>query len=180
MKRTINRMSFGKNDKRIDIFHLTKPQKNGIAGLIESKQFKDKIGMIVDDDLQTNYDADFACLVTSKNGIAPRIIMERRIFLGLKRGDAMSRFIIFHELGHYYNKDINESFNSEKYDAERINYVEQGSILKNEAAADDFAVEYLGRDTSIKGLNELYDQVISANENEMAATEITLRLRSLK
>ena len=173
-------MSFGKKDQRIDIFHLSKPQKNGIAGLIESKQFKDKIGMIVDDDLQTNYNADFACLVTSKNGIAPRIVMERSIFWGLKRGDAMSRFIIFHELGHYYHKDLDDGFNSEKYDAERINNVEQGKILKNEAAADDFAENYLGKDTSVKALKELYNQVVAMDGNEMAATEISLRLRSLE
>lgn len=180
MKQKINRMSFGKKGTRIDVFHMNKPWKNGLAGMITSKLFQEKIAIVVDDDLLSGIDADFACLAVGKNGIAPRIIMANDIFYGFKRGCPMARTTVFHELGHYVHGDINSSFDSDQYDGDRIENAEKGLVLSVEAAADEFAVSYLGAKTALDGLSTLKDRVDSISEESLAALELQARINLIQ
>lgn len=173
-------MSFGKKKNRIDVYHLNKPWKNGLAGMITSNLFQEKVGIVVDEVLLSKNEADYACLGVSENGIAPRIVMANDIFYGFKRGCPMARFVVFHELGHYFHGDLNESFNTENYDAERINIATQGKVIDVEVEADIFAVNYLGVDTALDGLSKLSNQVSQVVGSDLAVSEIRSRINIIR
>ena len=180
MKTKINRMSFGKKKNRIDVFHLNKPWKNGLAGMITSNLFQETVGIVVDEVLLSKNEADYACLGVSENGIAPRIVMTNDIFYDFKRGCPMARLVVFHELGHFIHGDLNESFHTASYDAERINIASQGKVIDVEVEADDFAVKYLGVDMVLSGFSALYNQVAQNEGAELALSEIKTRISIIK
>ena len=51
----------------------------------------------------------------------------------IKRGEAMSRTVLFHELGHYYHRHVRSSREeAEAYDAKRMQMVSEGKVIQNE------------------------------------------------
>ena len=133
LKLNYQTMSFGKKDKRISILHLRKPIQYGLAGMASSKLFRQNIPLVIDDHLQDMFAYDFACLAYSVDIDAVRILMNENIFYGIKRGEAMSRTVLFHELGHYYHRHMRSSREeAEAYDAKRMQMVSEGKVIQNE------------------------------------------------
>lgn len=106
MKLKYNRMYFGSKKNRITFVHLNKPWKLGLAGMVTSPLFEEKIAVAVDNTPMDEADYDYACLACNRDGKSPRILMIPRVFYDIKRGSAEARTILLHELGHYRNGDI--------------------------------------------------------------------------
>lgn len=157
MRLKYNRMSFGKKEKRITFVHLNKPWKLGLAGMITSPMFQEKIAVIIDDTPFEKSDYDYACFACDKYGKSPRIMMNSRVFYDIKRGHPEARAILLHELGHYHHNDIP---NASGIDCEeRETLVANGKVSPAELRADAFAADYLGAETVIAGLSTLKERI---------------------
>jgi len=174
MKLKYNRMFFGRKKNRITFVHLNKPWKLGLAGMVTSPLFEDKIAVAVDDTPMEESDYDYACLACNRDGGSPRIMMTSRVFYDIKRGHAEARTILLHELGHYWNKDISPGKCTDQ--AQREHLVVCGSVSEAELRADAFAVAYLGRETVIAGLSALKERILRDYANhDMADIELTVK-----
>ena len=174
-------MSFGKNKKRIFLYHMNKPISGGLVAMVTSNLFSDNIAVIIDNTPENERDYDFACLAWAKNGSTPRIIMSEKVYYDIKRGKPYARMILFHELGHYFHNDnLTQSKHS---DEERFKLASQGIPNKVEIRADSFAVEYLGVEIVAEGLDCLYSLVKCKynEENEYAVIlkEIDIRKKEI-
>ncbi len=160
-------MSFGKKHERITLIHMKKPIALGLVGMIQSPLFSENIALVIDSTPADERDYDFACLAYAAGVRYPRILMERELFYDVIRGAAEARTILFHEIGHYVNQDCaNPDFSNESYRARRICTTEECLVTSFEAAADDFAVKYLGIEIVLKGLTHLLSRVKAMYENE--------------
>ena len=156
MKFNYQTMVFEKRDKRITILHLRKPIQYGLAGMASSKLFTQTIPLVIDDHTNDSFAYDFACLAYSVDIDAVRILMDENIFYGFKRGEAMARTVLFHELGHYHHRHMKSSKEeAEAYDAKREQMVSEGKVIQNELDADAFAADYLGNAMVADGLTDL-------------------------
>ena len=183
MRKEYQTMYFGRKGDRIQVLHLRKPIRLGLAGMVSSKQFGSNIALVVAD---TGFmDFDFACLGYAAGGTAPRILMTREIFYDFKRGSNMARMIVFHEIGHYCNKDhFNRAGSGEEANAARIQAVSSGVVDSKEAAADHYAVRYLGKEAVVAGLREIRQELqhlygtdeYDAESYNAAITELDLRI----
>ena len=119
-------MHFGKKKNRISLIHMNKPLESGLAGMVSSPLFEENVAIIVDATPEELKDYDFACLACGENGAAPRVMMTREIYYDIKRGNPYARMILFHELGHYYNKDL--SVHNANRDTEREKLASEGNV----------------------------------------------------
>ena len=101
MDLSYNVMRFGPKKRRIKIVHLKKPVTKGLAGLIESNLFPQRIAMVVDSRPLEDLNYNYMCLNYIGGRERVEIWMEPDIFYGIKRGDPMARTSLFHELGHH-------------------------------------------------------------------------------
>ena len=184
MSFSFEHMTFKAGRNRIQFVHLKKPVKYGLAGMAQSKLFDQNLPFVVRDDLSAEGEL-FACLSQGVNGEAPRIEMTREIFYGFKRGSAMARFTILHELGHYVHQDIQQQASMAEYDDRRIATVTTGSVIGEELRADAFAAGFLGKEKSKKALAELRNciqNVFDADDcnKQLALQELDLRIAALE
>jgi len=177
-------MHFGKKKNRISLIHMNKPLKGGLAGMVSSSIFNENIAIIVDETPEELRDYDFACFACGENGAAPRVMMTREIYYDIKRGKPYARMILFHELGHYYNKDL--STHNPDRDAERVKLASEGIVSTEETKADAFAAEYLGSSCVIEGIEtlkalvaDLYSTSI-AKEIELITSELDSRANHIR
>lgn len=154
-----NRMTFGKKRNRITFVHLNKPWKLGLAGMVTTPLFEEKIAVVIDDTPIEESDYDYACISCDKNGRAPRIMMHSRVFYDIKRGYPEARTILLHELGHYRNRDIPNESGTIRDDREAL--AASGQVSQAELRADAFAVQYLGAETVAAGLSALKERILS-------------------
>ena len=181
-------MRFGKNEHRIDVLHLRKPVEKGLAGMAMSKLFPQNVALVVDPRPIEDLEYAFICLSRNGGTDLTAVWMEENVFYGIKRGDALARTSLFHELGHYYYSHMKRSKEEmAAYDEARVSDVEKGQVIREELDADQFAVEYLGREYVIAGLSELkselssrIDQGIYAEETEAAIKELDYRITKLQ
>ena len=127
--------------------------------MVMSNLFPHNVALVVDprsiDDLEYSY----MCMSCSTGTDSASVWMEEDAFYGIKRGDPPARTALFHELGHYYHKHLKHSKEAmEAYDKAREAAVEMGQVMQQELDADQFAVDYLGKDYVIMGLSELKSQ----------------------
>ena len=166
-------MNFGKGEKRITLVHLNKPLQGGVAGMLTSRLFSEKIAIVVDDTPSAKRDYDFACLACGENGSFPRIKLMREIYYDIKRGLPYARMVLFHELGHYFYK---HHMNMNEYrDEKRKEFASNGKISKEEEEADLFAVEYLGSEVVTKGLEHMCELVKIEYDNCEEAVSLILK-----
>ena len=189
MKLDYQTMSFGKKGRRITITHLRKPIQYGLASMASSKLFRQNIPLVIDDHANDRFDYDFACLAYSPDVDAVRILMDENIFYGIKRGEAMSRTVLFHEMGHYYHRHMRSSREeAEAYDAKRMQMVSEGKVIRNELDADAFAAEYLGNALVVQGLTDLKKALVRHIESgfydeesgQASVRELELRIAILR
>lgn len=168
-------MHFGKKKNRISLIHMNKPLKGGLAGMVSSPLFNQNIAIIVDETPEELRDYDFACLACGENGAVPRVMMAKEIYYDIKRGKPYARMILFHELGHYYNKDL--STHNPDRDDEREKQALEGTVSLEETRADAFAAEYLGLATVIEGLKHLQILVSNIYDEDAGVVQKELALR---
>ena len=114
------------------------------------------------------------------------IWMEPEVFYGIKRGDPLARTSLFHELGHQHLghlKDNTEEMDA--YDEARVQAVKNGQVIQAELDADQFAVDYLGRDYVIHGLADIRAALAKENacdeeQQAIALKEMDLRIEKLQ
>lgn len=157
MRMKFNRMTFGKKGAKITLVHLNKPWKLGLAGMVTSPLFDEKIAIVIDDTPLEEADYDYACLACDKHGRSPRILMNSFVFYDIKRGTPEARTILLHELGHYRNKDISEGKSLDR--VERESLATTGSVSPAELRADAFAADYLGAEKVASGLTALKERI---------------------
>lgn len=157
MRMKYNWMSFGKKENRIRFVHLNKPWKLGLAGMITSPMFAEKIAVVIDDTPFDKSDYDYACLCCDKDGRSPRIMMSSRVFYDIKRGTPEARTILLHEIGHYHNRDAPNATGTDHKEREAL--AARGEVSPAELRADAFAAEYLGSETVAAGLCALKERI---------------------
>lgn len=170
-------MHFGKKKNRISLIHMNKPLKGGLAGMVSSSIFNENIAIIVDETPEELRDYDFACLACGENGLVPRVMMTKEIYYDIKRGKPYARMILFHELGHYYNKDL--SVHNPERDAERVKLTSEGTVSNEEIKADTFAVSYLETKNVIIGLETL-QQIIESKYKDYDSDSVDTTISELK
>ena len=162
---------------------MNKPIQNGVAGLITSRMFSDKIPIIVDNATEEECDYDFAYLACGENGLVPRIVMSREVYYDIKRGKLYARVILLHELGHYFYK--HHLIPNENRDEERSKLASHDEASEEEIKADLFAVEYLGVECVVAGLDGICDhlkQKYGEQDDDLAIVlkEIYIRKKNLQ
>ena len=171
-------MRFGKKPTSIVIGYFKKPRKHrkGLIGIVGSPLFSEKVPLMIDPGDPEDRDYDYACVSVSPGGEHPRITMDREIFYGFLRGDAMARFTLFHEIGHYANGDLrNPDFTSSSYDNMRREAIESGTVLEMELRADLFAEMLLGKAKSLEALAALASRC-TGEDDALSAQELSMRM----
>ena len=151
-------LEFGTEENRITITLLDEMMEHRLIGMISSPLFKENIALVVADE-QTNNDFSYACLGCGKDGIAPRVVLMEDLMDELKEETPVAITTIMHEIGHYLNHDIGN--NEDNSDERRCNLVRQNIVCQKEIKADSFAVQYLGKETVIAGLQELKQRTLT-------------------
>ncbi len=158
--------SYGKGENCIQIVSLGTPLENGLVGMATSELFRENIALVVDYDSVEGLDYDFACLTHYKSVDHYAVHMEEAIYNGIRSQDAMALTTLFHELGHYYYNDLEKPGCLKSYDEQRNFSVLHGRVNNHELIADSFAVEYLGTEIVIKGLQELKKAISERYDDE--------------
>ena len=180
-------MRFGKKERRIDVIHLRKPVEKGLAGMVTSSLFPKSVAIVVDPRPIEDLEYEFMCLSRNNGDGSAAVWMETEAFYGIKRGNKLARMALFHELGHYYYRHLNRSAEEkEAYDRARVAAVEMGQVIQEELDADQFAVDYLGKDCVIAGLLELKTEIsnrideLNDEDTVAALKELDYRIMKLQ
>lgn len=157
----------------VSITVLVEPMDKNIVGIILSDYFADNIGLLLDDN-PNGY--DLASLQVNADGKLPLILIERKIYEMLQKDASEAEFIIFHELGHYFNSD-HKGLPGD-YQEKREASIKKGEVLPMELKADDFALGFLGKEKVIAGLEWLIKEEENKPEtDEDVIAELRLRLK---
>lgn len=187
MKRKYTVLPFGKKEKRISVVLCRKPMQNDLSGMVCGKALCQNIAIVLDKPTSDEADCLFASLERMRNGTFS-VRMTSEVLHGLRRGDAMARTCLFHELGHYLCKHLEApGFKSENYDEERYRLASTGDVFHLELEADAAAADYLGIAVIAEGLATLRDKlkeplIADAFDPEAAAVavqELNLRIFAL-
>lgn len=176
-------LEFGTDENEITITLLSEVIEQGLAGMISSPMFNENIAIVICENPKDE-DYSFACLGCGKDGVAPRVAMTRELYDELKIETPMAKTVVLHEVGHYYNSDIGN--NEDNSDERRRALVAQNKVCQKEIKADAFAVQYLGKDTAIAGLEALKERILKdyvdydAESVQLSAREIEIRLSHIK
>lgn len=182
MKRRFVHIPFGKGDKRVVVTLCRKPMQKGLAGYIRGKSLPGNLALILSDLPPTRLGFEFAALADYGSGAVFGVIMTSEVFHGIRRGDAMARTCLFHELGHYQrghtaqqNSDISTK------DLERCRIASEGEVSPFELEADAFAAEYLGNACIIAGLAAIRDcQARKLEDSAYDRDSILISIRELE
>ena len=187
MKRKYTVLPFGKKGKRISVVLCRKPMRNDLSGMVCGKALGQNIAIVLVKPTSDETDGLFASLERMHNGTYS-VRMTSEVLHGLRRGDAMARTCLFHELGHFLCKHLEApGFKSENYDEERYRLASEGEVLHLELEADAAAADYLGIAVVAEGLAALCDKlkkslITDAFDTESAAVamqELNLRIAAL-
>lgn len=173
-------ISFNDEDHKIEIVILESPLEKGLVGMVTSKLFHDNIALVVDYSPNEYLDYDYACLSHYRPSDRYAVHMEEFIYTGLMAQDSMAMTILFHELGHYYHNDIDSPDYLTVYDEQRKTSVLDGNANERELLADRFAVDYLGTEIVIKGLQDLKKATLERFDNECDPESFKLNQKELQ
>lgn len=172
-------IQFGKDENKISITLLNEMMEQRLAGMISSPLFKENIAIVITENPEDD-DYSFACLGCGKDGAAPRVAMTKELYDERKIETPMAKTVVLHEVGHYYNSDIGN--NEDNSDERRRKLVANNEVCLKEIKADAFAVEYLGKETVISGLETLKHRILDAYKDydeesvELLIKEIDIRI----
>lgn len=178
-----NEIEFGNDENKITITLLEETMGKGLMGMLSSIIFKENVALVIDEE-HDDEDYTFACLGCGKDGVAPRVLMTEELYNELKKHTPMGKTVVMHEIGHYYNSDV--GYNEDNSEERRRNLVSQNMVCQKEIKADAFAVQYLGKDTVIAGLEALKERIIEDYTDydeesvRLSIKEIEIRLSHIK
>ncbi len=180
MKRKYTVLPFGKKEQRISVVLCRKPMQNGLSGMVCGKALGQNIAIVLDESSSGETDCLYASLERMHNGTYS-VRMTSEVLHGLRRGDAMARTCLFHELGHYLCKHLEAlGFQSESYDEERYRLASEGEVLHLELEADGAAADYLGIVVVTEGLAALREKLKgSLNEGTFDPEEVAVAVKEL-
>lgn len=170
---------FGKDENKITITLLSEVMEQGLAGMISSPLFDENIAIVICENPEDG-DYSFACLGCGKDGVAPRVVMTEELLNELRNEIPVAAVILMHEIGHYYNSDVGN--NEDNSDERRRKLVVNNEVCPKEIKADTFAVEYLGKETVIAGLETLKHRILDVYKDydeesvELSIKEIDIRI----
>ena len=176
-------LEFGTEKNKITITLLDEMMEQRLGGMVSSPLFMENIAIVVADSQDDN-DFSYACLGCEKNGIAPRIAITEDLWRELKEETPVAKTTIMHEIGHYLNHDVGN--NEDNSDERRFNLVRQNIVCQKEIKADLFAVQYLGKETVIAGLQELKQRTLvdfadcDEESVQLSVKEIEIRISLIK
>lgn len=185
MAREYSFMRFGNRNNRIELCLERKVRKSGYAGFISSKLLREVIGIFVNDNLLDENCIRGGYITVWEDGTYPRIILDTATFNGIKRGSVTDRFLLFHEIGHYFCGHLLTLSTLEAEFSERNVHLERYEVSADEVEADCFGAEYLGAEYAIWALQEAMEQRMAGDllcgsvENtasKMAILEYQLRI----
>ena len=188
MKRKYITIPFGKKEKRVRIVFCRKPMAKGLAGMIRGKCLPHDLAILIDNTPPEKAEYLHAALVGSGDRVFA-VQLTPAVFHGIRRGDAMARTCLFHELGHFVCRHLETpGFQTESYDAERYHLASESKVIRQELEADAFAAEYLGCDVvadalgAIRHLHEksLASGVYAPEEIAIAMQELDNRIKALE
>lgn len=174
-------IEFESSNKKITITLLDGLAGLNLVGMISSTLFKETIAIVVS---KNDDDFSFACLGCGKDGVAPRVAMTEELIEKLRNENPAATVVLMHEIGHYYNSDLGN--NEDNSDERRRELVSQNKVCRKEIKADAFAVEYLGEETVIAGLETLKQSILDVYKDydeesvELSIKEIDIRISHIK
>ena len=174
---------FGEGDNKITITLLDGLMGLNLVGMISSSLLKETTAIVIAEKSEDD-DFSFACLGCGKDGVAPRVAMTKELIDELKNEVPVAQVVLMHEIGHYYNSDIGD--NDDNSDDRRRNLVAQNKVCPKEIKADAFALEYLGKDIVIFGLETLKQRILEVYKDydkesvELSIKEIDIRISCVK
>ena len=175
----------------ISIELLPTPEDNCYAGdvwFLPERNDEEAMLVIVDDSI---YDDGISSCYATKidNWTIPTIIMDSETFSGFMSGKDLSRFKVFHEIGHYRLGHLDVCTEIEQESAERKRLLREYKVYQVELEADRFAASYMGIDEVIAALTEaqeckMRDDIIygfyGAELGILALREYDLRIQALE
>lgn len=94
------------------------------------------------------------------------------------RGKPYARTTILHELGHIFNNDLPQIYDSKaEYDSERREAIWNGTVHEREIRADAFAVRFLGGHTVSEGLARIRQNQTNEDGETDSSTVIEIDRR---
>ncbi len=160
-------LRFGTGEKEIEITLLSEQEKFGIIGVIAGKMLPGWVAIRVDELMNDDREFDVGALQKSRQCPYAVICLEPIILKGLRTGDALSLLTVFHELGHFVHGHASlRTDGSSEYDEKRKALIRQGKAQSDELEADAFAVEYLGVNIVIAGLNKLRQYMLKRYQTD--------------
>ena len=106
--------------------------------------------------------------------------MKTELLNELRNEIPVAKVVLMHEIGHYCNSDVgNKEDNS---DERRRKLVANNEVCPKEIKADAFAVEYLGKEMVIAGLETLKQRILDVYKDyeeesvELSMKEIDIRI----
>ena len=106
--------------------------------------------------------------------------MTEELLNELRNEIPVAKVVLMHEIGHYYNSDVGN--NEDNSDDRRRELVVQNKVCHKEIKADAFAVEYLGKETVVAGLEKLKQRILDVYKDydeesvELSIREIDIRI----
>jgi Zn-dependent peptidase ImmA (M78 family) len=104
----------------------------------------------------------------------PMITIDTECYNNVKKGNPKALFPIYHELGHYFSKHMEERSvdEEEKYREERKNAIDKGDLFWQEEEADAFVAHYLNLEDILKHLNSRKNYYLQLKKRKMIPAQI--------
>ena len=177
------KLEFGTGENKIQITLLDEVMEQGLDGMISSPMFNENIASVICENPEDE-DYSFACLGCGKDGVAPRVVMTKDLLNELRNEIPVAKVVLMHEIGHYYYSDVGN--NEDNSDDRRRELVVQNKVCHKEIKADAFAVEYLGKEMVIAGLETLKQRILDVYKDyeeesvELSIKEIDIRISHIE
>ena len=188
MGREYTFMRLGRQGQKIALCLERKIRKNGYAGFVSSKCFREDVLIVVNDGFLEEQGIRLGYITAREDGSHPMVVMTNTAFIGLKQGTVSDRYFLLHELGHYYYGHLAQPPKLEDEFAKRKTAMGKGVVPKEEREADSFAAQYLGAERAIAALQEAmeermaYDLMCGTSADpisELALCEYQLRIDAI-
>ena len=189
MARDYSFMRFANKEDRIELCLERKIRKSGYAGFISSKYFEELIVIFVNDRLLDEYCIRGGYISVQEDGTHPKIILDTATFNDIKRGVATARFLLFHEIGHYFCGHFAEKSTLEDEFHKRNLHLKSYEVSTDEVEADCFGAEFLGAEYAIGALQDAMEQrmindllcgTLENDASQMAMREYQLRIDAVQ
>ena len=134
-------MRLGRHEQKVELCLERRIRKNGYAGFVSSKCFREDVLIVVNDGFLEDQGIRGGYITAREDGTHPMVIMTSTAFTELKQGHLSVRFFLMHELGHYYHGHLAQPPKLEDVFSEREASMNKGIVPKEELEADIFAAE---------------------------------------